>query len=134
MGVKMVSYRTKHSEVFIDLDGILWLVPDPNTDMDLAEVEACFDVYRKMGVGKNNKVLQLIDVRAEASMTKEGREYAAIHGGDFFLASAVVSKSLTVRLLVNFFNLFYKQPVPFRLFENVEAAKFWLFKFKTVIR
>jgi hypothetical protein len=113
----------------MDDSGYLWLVPDANADLDLEEVIDCFNVYRKIGVGANNKVLQIIDISTDASMTKEGREYAALHGVHFFKASAVVSKSLTIRMLVNFFNLFYKQPVPFRLFENADAAKKWLHQF-----
>jgi hypothetical protein len=130
MEIKQSLYRTKYSEIFMDDHGILWLVPDPDVELDLEEVVACFDVYRKMGINERNKVLQIIDVSTDASMTKEGREYAALHGLNFFKASAVVSKSLTVRILVNFFNFFYKQPVPFKLFENVNAARNWLENFK----
>jgi hypothetical protein len=130
MIIKKEKYRTKRSEIFIDDEGFLWLVPDHDTELDHSDVEECFDVYRKMGIDKNNKVLQIIDISVNASMTKEGRDYAALHGINFFKASAIVSKSLTVRLLINFFNLFYKHEVPFKMFGNVEDAKKWLTNFK----
>jgi hypothetical protein len=130
MEVKLERYRTKCSEIFIDEEGILWLVPDDDSDLDLEEVISCFDVYRKMGITEDNKILQIIDIRLDASMSKEGRDYAAVHGKKFFKASAVISNSLAVRLLVNFFNAFYKHPVPFKFFENQYAAKKWLERFR----
>jgi hypothetical protein len=131
MIIKQSVYRTRYSEIFLDEDGVLWLKPDEDADMDLEEVTACFNTYSEMGINKENKVLQLIDAQKNVTMGKEGREYAALHGKDFFIASAVVSNNLSVRLLVNFFNLFYKtQTVPFKLFSNEESARRWLARFK----
>lgn len=123
--------RTKSTEIWLDDDGVLWLLPDANAELDLDEVKTCFEVYTKMGIHKDNKVLQIIDAQSGVSMYKEGRDYAAEHGKDFFIASAIISKNLSVRLIVNFFNLFYKtQPVPFKLFDTIENGKAWLNKFK----
>lgn len=123
--------RTKSTEIWLDEEEILWLLPDANAELDLEEVKICFEEYSRMGINKNNKVLQIIDAHAGVSMSKEGRDYAAEHGKDFFIASAIISKNLSVRLIVNFFNLFYKtQPVPFKLFDTVENGKVWLAKFK----
>lgn len=127
----MQSFKTKFTEIWIDQEGILWLVPDPEVELDGEEVRACFDLYRNMGIGKNNKVLQIIDARINVSMNKDGRDYAAEHGNEFFIASAIISSSLSVRLIVNFFNMFYKsQLVPFKMFDTEENAKKWLFKFR----
>lgn len=131
METKTRRFNTKYSEIFFDDAGILWLKPINGADMDLEEVTACFDTYRKMGINKDNKVLQIIDAQVSVSMNREGREYAAKHGYDFFIASAVISNNLAVRLIVNFFNIFYKfQLVPLKMFESEESAKKWLFKFK----
>lgn len=131
MEIKQEIFRTKFTEIFLDNNGILWLRPDPDADLDLEEVMACFDIYMKMGINKDNKVLQIIDVKQNASMSREGRQYAADHGQEFFYASAIVSNNLSVRILVNFFNLIYKsQIVPFKMFGNEESAKRWLMKFK----
>lgn len=131
MQTKIESYRTKCNEVCFDEEGILWLIPDEGTELDLEEVTACFDTYKKMGVNKDNRVLQIIDARVNVTMNKEGREYAAVHGKEYFIASAVISTNLAVRLIVNFFNLFYKyNKVPLKMFDTEESARKWLEKFK----
>jgi hypothetical protein len=131
MVIKQCVYRTRFTDIFLEDDGILWIRPDEDAEMDLEEVTACFDIYSKMGINKENKVLQIIDAKLNVAMAKEGREYAVMHGKDFFIASAIISNNLSVRLLVNFFNLFYKsQTVPFKLFRNEESARKWLNKFK----
>ena len=47
---------TKTTEIWLDEDGILWLRPNPEIELELEEVVACFDTYRKMGFNKDNKV------------------------------------------------------------------------------
>lgn len=121
--------KTKKSEIWLDEDGILRIKPIIGGDIDLEETKACFEAYKKLGCEKR-KVLQLIDASEDASITHEGREYAYKHGRHYFIASAVVGTSLAVRLIVNFFNSFYKQPVPVKLFSNVEDALKWLRSFK----
>ena len=116
---------TENTEIWFDEEGILWLKPIENADIDLEEVLACFDIYRKLGCDKK-KVLQLIDARDNISMSHEGRQYASEHGKHFFIASAVISNSLAVRLIVNFFNSFYNHPVPFKLFSTEKEALKWL--------
>lgn|GEM_PF-1476573 len=131
MQLKQKVCRTRHTQISLDENGILWLQPDANAELDLEEVTACFDLYREMGIGPDNKVLQLIDAQKDVTMDKEGREYAAQHGNDFFIASAIISTNFSIRLIVNFFNLFYKaKTVPFKLFGNEESAKRWLLKFR----
>lgn len=131
MRTSVESFRTKSCEVWLDEEGVLWLVPDGETELDLEEVKACFDTYKKIGINKENKVLQIIDARVNVSMNKEGRDYAAVHGKEYFIASAVISTNLSIRLLVNFFNLFYKSNgVPLKMFETEEGARNWLDKFR----
>jgi hypothetical protein len=133
MTIRVKSYRTKSSELWLDEEGILWLSPLENAELDLEEVSNCFEVYRHMGIGPENKVFQIIDARRAVQMSKEGRDYAAKHGADFFIASAIISDNFSVRLMVNFFNVFYKaQVVPFRLFDSEESARKWLGKFKRI--
>ncbi|MFL5762857.1 MAG: hypothetical protein ACJ77K_02875 [Bacteroidia bacterium] len=131
MTARETTIRTKYSVIRLDRNGILWLSPDENADLDLKEVEACFRAYAEMGIGPDNKVLQIIDARGTVQMTKEARDYAAKHGERFFIASAIISSNLSIRLMVNFFNMFYKtQIVPFRLFDTEENAMKWLSKFE----
>jgi hypothetical protein len=68
--------NTTYNEIWIDDDGFLILKPLPDVELDLEEVKACFEAYISLGIGPNNKVLQLIDAR-DGSMTMEARSYAA---------------------------------------------------------
>lgn len=128
---KTNSFRTKYTEIWLDEQGILWLTCDPGSELDLEEVKACFELYAQMGINIDNKVLQIIDAQNDMTMNKEGRDYAAKHGHQYFIASAIVSNSLAIRLIVNFFNSFYKtQLVPFKIFDSVEMAKLWLNQYR----
>lgn len=121
--------RTKMSEIWLDEEGVLVLKPDEGVELDLEEVEACFAAYKTLGIGPQNKVLELIDAR-DGSMTGEARAFAAKNGVDYFIAAAIISDSLAVRLVVNFFNSFYSQLVPFKMFATEEAARKWLRTFR----
>lgn len=126
-----LKIKTPNNEIWIDEDGFLVLKLINTGELDLEEVKACFEAYSKLGFGPTNKALQLIDIREDGSMSREGRDFAAENGKHFFIASAVISNSLAVRMIVNFFNAFYKHPVPFKMFANEEDAKKWL---KTFIK
>jgi len=85
---------------------------------------------RNLGIGYHHKFLELIDAR-EASMTAEGRTYAAEVYNDYFIATAILSNSLAVRLIVNFFKTFYKNTVPLKMFAKQEKeTRKWLRTFK----
>jgi hypothetical protein len=130
MTLKTDIIKTALSEIWIDEEGFLWVRPKPGAEMDGVEVEACFRVYRELGCAKN-KALQLMDGRADFTMTREAREYAAQYGEELFIASAMITDNLAMRLIVNFFNRFYKMSVPFRSFPTELEAKIWL---KTQLR
>ncbi|MCD6018935.1 MAG: hypothetical protein K0S53_2056 [Bacteroidetes bacterium] len=117
------------SEIWFDEEGILVLKPDEGAELDLEEVESCFEAYKALGIGPHNKVLELINAR-DGSMTADARAFAAKNGVNYFIAAAIISDSLAVRLVVNFFNSFYKQLVPFKMFATEEAARNWLRTFR----
>ncbi|MBA3681610.1 MAG: hypothetical protein H0W73_10675 [Bacteroidetes bacterium] len=123
--------NTLNNEIWIDDDGILMLVlTGKEIEMELEEVKECFEAYKTLGCGPHNKVLQLIDFTGEGTMTAEARNYVAETGCHFFIASAIVNNSLAVRLIVNFFNTFYKHPIPFKMFSNEKEARAWLMTFR----
>jgi hypothetical protein len=123
--------RTKHSEIWLDEEGILIVQMDNDIELDLEEVKACFEIYKSLGFGPGRRALQLIFSGEESSsMPTDARKYASEHAKEYFVASAVVGQSLAVRLVVNFFNTFYKRQIPFKLFETEEAARAWLKQFK----
>jgi len=121
---------TRSSEIWLDEEGILRVLAKDGAEIDLEEAKACFRAYRKLGLGAGWKTLQLLDAGAGVVITPEARDYVSKHGKAYFTASAVVSKSLAVRLVINFFNSFYKQDVPLRMFSTEEEALAWLRKFR----
>lgn len=121
--------KTKMNEIWVDDEGFLILKPLTGVEMDIEEIKTCFEAYKTLGFGPHNKVLELIDAR-DGAMTSEARNYAAEHGKDYFIAAAIISDSLAVRMVVNFFNTFYKHVVPFKMFANEEDARKWLRSFK----
>jgi hypothetical protein len=121
--------NTPNNEIWLDTRGILHVRATEQGEIDLDEVKACFAVYEKLGC-REKKVLQLVDARVGLTMSKEARDFVAKEGVNYFIASAVVSDSLSVRLVINFFNFFYKHKVPLRLFRNEEEALKWLRKFR----
>ena len=121
--------QTDRVEILLDEDGILITRVLPGVELKLKDVEECFAAYRKMGC-KDRKVLQLMEVRSDFNIDAEGRRYAAMHGKDYFIASAIISRHMAVRLLVNFFNSFYTHGVPFKLFATAEEARAWLLSFR----
>lgn len=127
--VAIKKIKTNMNEIWIDDEGFLILKPKEGVELDLDEVKACFEAYKSLGIGPHNKVLEIIDAR-DGSMTTEARAFAAEVGNDYFIAAAIISDSLAVRMVVNFYNSFYKQKVPFKMFSTEEAAKKWLRTFK----
>jgi hypothetical protein len=120
----------KESEVWVDEEGFLNLKLSDTHEADLDEVKRCFGVYTQLGFGPNNKALQIIYSPEHLPVNHEARQYASEEGRNFFIASAVISSSLPVKLMVNFFIKFYKPPVPFKMFSTEEEARKWLRTFK----
>ena len=123
------KFQTAMNEIWLDDEGILWLMPIESGEIDLEEAKACFKIYKSMGCDKK-KVLQLMDMRNSVTISKDARDFAAKEGNNYFIASAIVSNTLAVRIMVNFFNKFYKPEVPFKLFGDIESALKWLRTFK----
>jgi hypothetical protein len=117
--------KTTKAEIWVDEEDFLRIRPHAGAELDRCDVEECFRVYRELGCGKK-KMLQIMEGSDDFTMTREAREYAATHGSEVFLASAMVTNSLAIRLVVNFFNRFYKASVPFESFTSEKEAKIWL--------
>jgi hypothetical protein len=124
------NFRTEISDIRIDEEGILVLEFLKEGEVDLEEVRNCFNAYSEMGIGPNNKILQLIIAKHHSLPNTEARDLAAEQGKNFFIASAVVSNSIAIRLIVNFFNSFYRSTVPFKMFGDEVSARKWLRTFK----
>lgn len=121
---------TSACDIFVDERGILILELKEGAELDLAQAKAAFAAYSELGVAPHNKILQLIRTSSFVNMSPDARKFAASQGKNFFKASAIVGSSLAIRLVVNFFNQFYKHDVPFKLFDTEEKARKWLEKFR----
>jgi hypothetical protein len=130
MLTKSEIIKTKTSEIWIDENAILRVNVMEGAELTYEEVAICFESYAKLGCGSDNKVLQLMDARVNSSMTKEGREYVAKQAKHFFIASAVITNNLPVRLIANFFIKFYRLNIPVKIFDSKEKALEWLLKFR----
>jgi hypothetical protein len=117
--------HTSICEISLDDDNILRVTVLKEGEMDLDEVKKCFEVYRSLGCDRK-KALQLLDFTVPAIITKEARDYVDLMAPDFFIASAVVTQSLPVRIIVNFCMRFFNPAVPLKMFVNEEDARTWL--------
>jgi len=121
--------KTKHNTIWIDEEGFLVVKADEKVELDINEIKACFEAYKQLGINPQHKVLQILDVR-DILIDSEARHYVAEVGKDYFLASAIISGSLAVRILANFFGPFTNNAVPYKMFPNEEEARAWLRTFK----
>ncbi len=121
--------ETKSSLIWIDDEEILRIRIKGQIQVKLEDVIESFDIYRKWGLPENKR-LQLMEGATFFSMDKAGQQYAAEHGRNFFIASALVHKSAAIRILFNFFSRFFSSPLPFRLFSSEREALKWLRSFK----
>lgn len=121
--------ETLSSIIRIDQEGILRLRIKDGYDVKLEDVKESFEVYKKLGCDKK-KVLQLMEGSNFFTFDNTAQKYAAKHCKDFFIASALVNKSLGIRILFNFFNRFFNAGIPFKMFSTEQEALKWLRKFK----
>lgn len=80
---------------------------------------------------QNTSVIVLADARLHCSITSEARKYFAEHSvKNRFTAVAVLSDSLPVRILLNFYVNIDRPDVPTKLFSNEPEALEWLNSFR----
>jgi len=115
--------KTEATEIWVDDSGIVCVKILEDTEMNEEAFEQCFATYKQLC---NRKRAQLIDAQAFCTMTEEGKKYSAIHSPSYFIATAVVTNNLAVRLPAMFYNSFHKHSVPFRFFNTEREARNWL--------
>ena len=127
-GKKIV--RSRINEKFIDSDGILVMkvIDGAHIDLDSLKEDAALNAE----LTGNKKVLALYDSRAFFTIEPKAREYLKSRIIDpSRIATAVLTKGLATRILVNFFISFNKPASPMKLFTNETTARKWLSSFKT---
>lgn len=94
--------------------------------------EICYeDAVEVVAIGsditKGKKVGALVDIKSTFTITKEAREYFALHANrNQFMAIAVLSNNLASRLIANFYVKINRPEIPTRLFAAEEQAMLWL--------
>ena len=121
--------ETATSFIRVDDEGILRLNIKQGARIDEAEVRRVFGIIQKITGGK--KVLELMEGGNFYTFDENAQKYAAKYGKDLFIASAIIIRSGAMRMLFNFFNSFFTQTVPFKMFPDNESAIEWLRKYKT---
>jgi len=124
------TYKTNSATIRIDEEGILCVHIHENAEVDEKEVQACFNIYRQLGC-EEDKVLELIFGSNDFTLTKEGSDLAAKHGKDFFIACALITTNLAVRLVFNFYTKIQPPDIPFRMFKSEAEARAWLNEFRS---
>ena len=71
-----------------------------------------------------------VDFSNLKSFTKEGRDYAEVHGQDFLNATAAVVNSHITSFLLNTFMKIKKPIIPLKSFKSKEDAVKWLTELK----
>lgn len=125
----MNKIRTGINEKWMDENGILQIKVIEGAHIDLESLIADHSVNYSLTGGK--KALALYDARNFFTITPEATEY--VRSGILNkerIATAVVTKNLGMRLLVNFLNRVKKTETPLKMFNDEEAALTWLLAFK----
>lgn len=113
------------SYFWVDDEGVLNILNKPKKVHDLQDALENVQIARE--IAKNNTHPLLIDMTNIRSMSREAREvYVMESERDYVMAVALVTTSITSRVVANFFIGFNKPPVPTKLFNDIEAAKKWL--------
>jgi hypothetical protein len=115
-----------HSTARMDYDGQGILVVTINDDIELSlqDIIEHREIAARLTKNEPHCVLAIAGERTQAS--SEAREYAANNVPKGRVAEAVVIKSLTVRLLGNFYMQFHKPGVPTKMFDDRYEAMRWL--------
>ncbi|MFI5164383.1 MAG: STAS/SEC14 domain-containing protein [Bacteroidia bacterium] len=124
--IEIIELRT--CTIRIDGEGILRVKIKDGVKIDEEEVKKVYDVIRRLS--RDKKMLELIEGGSFYTFNEDAQKYAAKHGKDLFIASAIIIRSTAMRLLFNFFNTFLKHPVPFKMFAKETDALQWLRSFK----
>lgn len=119
-------YQTSVSEVCIDSEGIMHIVFHENVEITLADMEEAYSLFRKLGIGPGQGKSKQLLSGGPFTLSKEARDFAGKNATEYFIAAAMVTKSVLTRFVINVFNALQKHDVPFKIFSNEEDAVNWL--------
>jgi hypothetical protein len=115
----------------MDENNIIHMVMHDNVVLDLEDAMDNALVIRNLS--KGNRVLKLIDSRANWTIEKKAREFLnSKEVKDNTIARAVVKSSVVNSKLINFFIKLNKPQFPTKIFTDYEEAYQWLLEIKQV--
>ncbi|MCX6180808.1 MAG: hypothetical protein NT150_02615 [Bacteroidetes bacterium] len=109
-------------------DDILFSEFKKPTSVDLEKAKEIVQLRHEISGGKSQFWCAHFNNLKE--YTKEGRDYADVHGQDFLLASAAVVNSQITKFIVNIFISLKSPKIPFKAFKSKEDAVAWLKELK----
>lgn len=113
-----------------DDDGVINIIMNKHKQIHTAE-EAEENVKVTTGITKGEPSTLLIDVTQIQSMTREAREvYKHEASTGHITAVALVTNSISGRILANFFMSFNRPSAPVKLFNDYDSAHAWLLSLK----
>ena len=110
--------------------GILFSEFKKPTEMNLEVCKKLIELRHSISNGE--KQYWCSDFKMLKSYTKEGRDYADVHGQDFLHAAAAIVNSHVTMFLYNIFVRIKKTKIPFKAFKNKEDAVVWLNEVKAM--
>ncbi|MDF2436581.1 MAG: hypothetical protein K0Q95_957 [Bacteroidota bacterium] len=119
------EFRTDISLIQLRDDGLVKVTMQDEAEVTLTESRKIFEHVRSFATKK--ELFVLVIGGKHGTVTKEAREFAGSdEASSTTIAEAVVTPSLSQKLLVNFLLRFYNPKRELKLFNTEEAAVSWL--------
>jgi archaellum biogenesis ATPase FlaH len=100
-------------------------------DKELLQTKDLQEIRQWVRSLSDSRYLVLIETGHRTEVEDDIREISASKSGDdFTIADAIVVKSLSQRIIANFYLRFNKPVKPTRIFSEAESAAFWLMSFR----
>jgi hypothetical protein len=130
-GTKILKeFKTDIALIQLRDDGIVKVTMKDEVEVTLTESRKIFEHVRSFAAKK--ELLVLVIGGKNGTVTKEARDFAGSdEASSTTIAEAVVTPSLTQKLIVNFLLRFYNPKRELKLFNTKDAAIRWLYSFKT---
>lgn len=125
MESKTISIVNSKIELVHLEDGLMKIHCPDEAHIDIEDIKAYVDfMAEKYG---DKKFYNIVTFGLYVHITPEARRYAATpESNRFTLADAFVLKSLSLRILGNFYLKMDKPSVPTKLFKDEEEARVWI--------
>lgn len=119
------SCITHTAEIKLDDRGFLYIKILPDSCID--EEDALDNLLVIKNMSKNTKLLKLIDLRGEWTITKKAKQVSIKNvSPETTIARAYITNSYFSKVLHDFFDSFGRQGIPQKFFTSEQKAIEWL--------